>query len=146
MIPGLTISQTVEDTSFRTEIAKRRQPRRRGDRRVGKRRTLHARSGIRIYPYSAPACRRAISLHELEQHSPGTRPRFAVSAGFPHHCYLLHLPLEARGLIDEEMVRASPKRATVRRFWPSQPDLRGYVIKMSKGWASAKRRGRDIAG
>ena len=35
MIPGLTISETFEDTSFRTEKAKRRQPKRRGDRRVG---------------------------------------------------------------------------------------------------------------
>lgn len=55
--------------------------------------------------------------------------------GSPHRCYLLHLPLEASGLIDVEMVRASPRRATVRRFWPSQPDRRGYVIKMPKGWA-----------
>ena len=55
--------------------------------------------------------------------------------GSPHRCYLLHLPLETSGLIDETMVRASPKRATVRRFWPSQPDLRGYVIKMPEGWA-----------
>lgn len=55
--------------------------------------------------------------------------------GSTHRCYLLQLPLEKGGLIDEDMVRASPRRATVRRFWPSQPDLRGYVIKMSKGWA-----------
>lgn len=57
--------------------------------------------------------------------------------GSPHRCYLLHLPLEASGLIDEEMVRASPRRATVRRFWPCQPDLRGYVIKTPSGWAFA---------
>ena len=57
--------------------------------------------------------------------------------GSPHRCYLLHLPLEAGGLINEEMVRATPKRATVRRFWPCQPDLRGYVIKTTKGWAFA---------
>lgn len=55
--------------------------------------------------------------------------------GSPLRCYLLHLPLEANGQIDEERVRAAPKRATVRRFWPSQPDLRGYVIKTPKGWA-----------
>ena len=55
--------------------------------------------------------------------------------GSPHRCYLLHLPLAASGLIDEEMVRAFPQRATVRRFWPSQPDLRGDVIKTLEGWA-----------
>lgn len=57
--------------------------------------------------------------------------------GSPHRCYLLHLPLEAGGLISEKMVHASPRRATVRRFWPSQPDLRGYVIKEPRGWAFA---------
>ena len=57
--------------------------------------------------------------------------------GSPHRCYLLQLPLEASGLIHEETVRASPKRATVRRFWPCQPDLRGYVIKTPCGWAFA---------
>lgn len=55
--------------------------------------------------------------------------------GSPHRCYLLQLPLEAGGLVDEEVVRASPRRATVRRFWPSQPDLRGYVVKTPEGWA-----------
>jgi hypothetical protein len=57
--------------------------------------------------------------------------------GSPHRCYLLYLPLEASGLIVEELVRASPKRATVRRFWPCQPDLRGYVIKTPNDWAFA---------
>ena len=55
--------------------------------------------------------------------------------GSPNRCYLLHLPLEASGMIDEDKVRAAPMRATVRRFWPSQPDLRGYVVKMPNGWA-----------
>lgn len=57
--------------------------------------------------------------------------------GSPHRCYLLHIPLEMGGLIDEASVRAFPKRATVRRFWPSQPDLRGHVVKTSEGWAFA---------
>ena len=69
------------------------------------------------------------------------RLELAFSSQFPqgslHRCYLLHLPLEASGLINEEMVRATPKRATVRRFWPCQPDLRGYVIKTTNGWAFA---------
>lgn len=55
--------------------------------------------------------------------------------GSPHRCYLLYLPLEAGGFIDEEKVRTSPRLATVRRFWPSQPDMRGYVHKMPDGWA-----------
>ena len=55
--------------------------------------------------------------------------------GSPHRCYLLFLPLQATGCIDEALVLASPKRATVRRFWPSQADLRGNVIKTPNGWA-----------
>lgn len=55
--------------------------------------------------------------------------------GSPHRCYLLSLPLKTNGFIDETVVLASPKRATVRRFWPSQADLRGTVIKTPSGWA-----------
>jgi hypothetical protein len=57
--------------------------------------------------------------------------------GSPHRCYLLHVPLGLDGLIDESQVRASPKRATVRRFWPSERDLRGQIVKTGDGWAFA---------
>lgn len=57
--------------------------------------------------------------------------------GSPHRCYLLHVPLEAGGLIDEALIRAFPSRATVRRFWPNQADLRGYVVRTADGWAFA---------
>ena len=63
--------------------------------------------------------------------------------GSPHRCYLLSLPLEATGFIDETSVLASPNRAMVRRFWPSQPDLRGNVVRMSNGWAFAYERSKD---
>lgn len=62
-------------------------------------------------------------------------PADAFPLGSPHRCYLLFLPLEASGFIAEKLVRAFPNRATVRRFWPSQPDLRGNVIKTPHGWA-----------
>jgi hypothetical protein len=55
--------------------------------------------------------------------------------GSPHRCYLLHLPLEPSGFIDGKIVEAFPRRATVRRFWPSQADMRGYVIRIEGGWA-----------
>ena len=55
--------------------------------------------------------------------------------GSPSRCYLLRLPLHPSGLIDGEALRASPGRATVSRFWPSQPDMFGHVLKGSKGWA-----------
>jgi hypothetical protein len=63
--------------------------------------------------------------------------------GSPHRCYLLTLPLETSGLIDEELVLASPNRATVRRFWPSQADLRGNVIKTADGWAFSYESGEE---
>ena len=63
----------------------------------------------------------------------GIVPQFPQ--GSPHRYYLLRIPLKTGCHIDEDAVRASPKRATVRRFWPSQADLRGYVVKTSKGWA-----------
>lgn len=55
--------------------------------------------------------------------------------GSPHRCYLLHLPLKESGLIDDNLVCGAPKCATVRRFWPSQPDMRGYVVHTPNGWA-----------
>lgn len=55
--------------------------------------------------------------------------------GSASRAYILHLPLGEDGLIEEAEVRAAPVRATVRRFWPNEPDLAGYVIRTPKGWA-----------
>jgi hypothetical protein len=55
--------------------------------------------------------------------------------GSASRVYLLRLPLKEDGLIDEEVLRTAPARATVRRFWPNEPDLSGYVIRTPKGWA-----------
>jgi len=55
--------------------------------------------------------------------------------GSASRVYLLRLPLKEDGLIDEEVLRNAPARATVRRFWPNQADLSGYVVRTPKGWA-----------
>ena len=55
--------------------------------------------------------------------------------------YLLRLPLADGGALDVEALRADPGRATVRRFWPNQPDLSGYVIATDGGWAFSYRAG-----
>jgi hypothetical protein len=55
--------------------------------------------------------------------------------GSASRCYLLRLPLTDEGLIDESARQADPARATVRRFWPNQADLSGYVIHTPRGWA-----------
>jgi hypothetical protein len=69
----------------------------------------------------------------------------ARTKDFPHgsasRCYLLRLPLTDEGLIDEPARLSDPARATVRRFWPNQPDLSGYVIHTPRGWAFSYRPG-----
>lgn len=54
--------------------------------------------------------------------------------GSPGRSYLIRLPLDELGLIDEAAREAEPARATVRRFWPNEPDLSGYVRKSKGGW------------
>lgn len=63
--------------------------------------------------------------------------------GSASRAYLLRLPLEEDGLIDETVLRATPARATVRRFWPNEPDMAGYVMRTSKGWAFSYEPGED---
>ena len=57
--------------------------------------------------------------------------------------YLLRLPTDESGLIDEAAICDTPARATVRRFWPNEPDRAGYVIRTPRGWAFSYRRGED---
>ena len=55
-------------------------------------------------------------------------------AGSPGRSYLIRLPLSDDGLIDEAAREADPARATVRRFWPNEPDQSGHVLKSNSGW------------
>jgi hypothetical protein len=63
--------------------------------------------------------------------------------GSASRAYLLRLPLEDDGLIDEQSLKEAPARATVRRFWPNQPDMSGYVIRTPRGWAFSYEPGED---
>ena len=63
--------------------------------------------------------------------------------GSPAHLYLLRLPLGDDGTIDEAARAAQPERATVRRFWPGEPDLSGYIIRKGAGWAFSYEEGED---
>lgn len=75
------------------------------------------------------------------------RLELARTADFPEgsasRCYLLRLPLGRNGLIDESAMKSAPERATVRRFWPNQPDLSGYMLRTANGWALSYRPGED---
>jgi hypothetical protein len=49
--------------------------------------------------------------------------------------YLVRLPLTEDGAICAELIETQPARATVRRYWPNQPDLVGTIIRTSLGYA-----------
>lgn len=55
--------------------------------------------------------------------------------GSPAHSYVLRLPLTSEGTVDPQEFKAQPERATVRRFWPNEPDQSGYIIHKRGGWA-----------
>ena len=57
----------------------------------------------------------------------GTRrfPSGSVSRGF-----VIRLPLKANGSIDEASLARSPQRATVRRFWSTEPDESGRIVRV----------------
>ena len=55
--------------------------------------------------------------------------------GSASRAYLLRLPLDDSGLIDESAIRQEPGHATVRRFWPNEPDRRGRLVPTPDGWA-----------
>lgn len=66
------------------------------------------------------------------------RLELARSPRFPNgsasRSYLLHLPLDSAGLVDEDAFRAAPALATVRRHWPNERDRSGLVIARKNGW------------
>jgi hypothetical protein len=67
------------------------------------------------------------------------RLELAYSGEFPRgsvgRSYLIRLPLTNGGSIDDDQLGSNPKRATVRRFWASEPDSTGYITRNSSGYA-----------
>lgn len=55
-------------------------------------------------------------------------------AGSAGRAFLLRLPLREDGSIDEAEVAHRPSRATVRRFWASEPDTSGRIVRCRGGW------------
>ena len=55
--------------------------------------------------------------------------------GSAGRAYLLRLPLDGEGAIDEAAIRAAPERATMRRFWPNEPDCIGHICRSGDCWA-----------
>lgn len=63
--------------------------------------------------------------------------------GSASRAYIVHLPLLEIGHIDPEALRRAPSKAIVRRFWPGEPDLVGFVIPTEGGWAFSYRDGSE---
>jgi hypothetical protein len=61
--------------------------------------------------------------------------------GSASRAYLLRLPLDPEGFIDEQSLLHSPALATVHRHWPNEPDRSGYVIRTQQGWAMSYEKG-----
>lgn len=55
--------------------------------------------------------------------------------GSASRAYMLRLPLDDDGGIDEVALASRPALATVRRFWPNEPDRQGRLERTSCGWA-----------
>jgi hypothetical protein len=49
--------------------------------------------------------------------------------------YLIRLPLNEDGAIDTDTLESQPARATVRRYWPNQADMVGYLVHTPMGYA-----------
>ena len=75
------------------------------------------------------------------------RLELARTSEFPEgsasRAYLMRLPLDEGGLIDERELSNWPAMATVHRFWPNEPDRSGYVVRTPTGWAMSYEPGED---
>lgn len=54
--------------------------------------------------------------------------------GSPVRAYLMRLPLDGDGTINPLAYELNPGRATVRRFWPNEPDRTGALGHDPLGW------------
>jgi hypothetical protein len=66
----------------------------------------------------------------LELGSTGEFPAGSVS-----RAYLVRLPLDDQDKLDEDALRLSPAKATVRRHWSTDPDERGFVVRADGHWS-----------
>lgn len=55
--------------------------------------------------------------------------------GSASRAYLLRVPLDRKGRINERELRKAPGDATVRRYWPSERDVVGFLVPEQGGWA-----------
>jgi hypothetical protein len=77
------------------------------------------------------------------------RLELAESVEYPRgsasRAYILRVPLDDQGRIDQAELEQSPGDATVRRYWPSEPDTHGFLVPQVGAWAISLD-GHDAAG
>lgn len=66
----------------------------------------------------------------LELDRTGEFPAGSVSRG-----YLIRLPLDDSDEVDEAAFVQKPHRATVRRYWSTDPDEAGQILRTGDDWA-----------
>lgn len=76
----------------------------------------------------------------LELGSTSAFPSGSVSRG-----YLIELPLDEDDRIDETALSLKPHRATVHRYWSTEPDESGFIIPVEGGWTMRCSGGPDRA-
>jgi len=54
--------------------------------------------------------------------------------GSASRAYMLRVPLDDDGAIDGAALARCPQMATVRRFWPNEPDQTGHLIRHGRAW------------
>lgn len=73
------------------------------------------------------------------------RLELAPTSKFPRgsagRAFLLNVPIDECGRIDRVAIGRDPTRATVRRFWASEPDSFGTVEALDDGWNLRCRQG-----
>jgi hypothetical protein len=88
-----------------------------------------------------------LGMRRLVPHWNLVRLELARTPHFPEgsasRSYLLRVPLDDAGMIDDAAITERPARATVRRFWPNEPDQSGYLLRTDKGWAFSYALGQD---
>lgn len=55
-------------------------------------------------------------------------------AGSVSRAYLIRLPLDDNDRVDEAAFLENPSRAMVRRYWSSEPDERGQLVRADGSW------------
>lgn len=87
---------------------------------------------VRISPRARRPQNRVVTWQSIRLELDRTSDFPNGSAG---RAYLLRLPLDAHGSIDEKAILLAPERATMRRFWPNEPDCGGHVRRDGDHWA-----------